>query len=67
MTKEEVLSASIDQCRARLAEIVQMAQRGDFSYDYDEVIWLEERIPEERRANQRMMKAREKLIDRLSD
>jgi hypothetical protein len=48
--REKVAAMSMEERRARLAEINAMARRGDFSWNYDELCALTESIPEEKAA-----------------
>jgi hypothetical protein len=41
---------TVDQARARLAEIDAMAKRGDFSWSFDEYVILTQMVPEEKAA-----------------
>jgi hypothetical protein len=52
-TQEKVAAMSETELRERLAEINQFSKLGDYSWDYDELVLIEERIPEEKAAVQR--------------
>lgn len=48
--KNQVERMTIEQRRTRLAEIRMMAKHGDFSWSMDELVRLEQSIPEEKKA-----------------
>lgn len=59
---------TVEQARARLAEIRERARQGDYeSWDYGEALALEDYIPEERAASERMWAEREEEIRRLRE
>ncbi len=51
--RERIEGMTMEQRRARLAEISVMAGRGDYSWSYDEYVLLTELVPTEKAANER--------------